>query len=151
MELSNIDEFDKVLVETIDLVLRECLGDVNAEIIYEYLERRSCSMSEIPQKLDFFSNELRALLGFGKGQILGSGAILEETIANVLCYEMGITPNITGPIKFANFVKELKEIRHFAEELRKGLQEKKRNSQHQVGILRSKDAAIPKPTGGERK
>jgi hypothetical protein len=117
MELSSVDEFDRLLLETIDDVLKECLGDVNAQIIYNFLERRSCSMLEIPQKLDVFSRELRMLLGSGSSQILGSGAILEETILEVLCHKIGVTPNVKAPVKFAECVRKLKKLHGLAKKL----------------------------------
>jgi len=123
MELSNVDEFDKLLLETIDDVLKECLGDANAKIIYNFLEQRSCAMPEIPQKLDVFSEELKMLLG--SGGILGSGAILEETILEVLCHRIGVAPNVKAPVKFADCVRKLKKLHGFAKKLQKAEREKR--------------------------
>ena len=124
MQLSNVDEFDKLLLETIDDVLKECLGDANAQIIYNFLEQRSCAKLEIPQKLEVFSRELRMLLGCGSSQILGSGAILEETILEVLCHKMGVTPNMKTPVRFAECVRKLKKLCGFAKKLQKAEREK---------------------------
>lgn len=110
MGLSNLDEFDKLLLETIRDVMSECLGHDNARIILEYLEKRGCPISDIPRRLDLFSTELRMLLGQGRGQILGSGAILEETIAEVLCRRIGVTADIPVPIRFADFMKKLQNL-----------------------------------------
>jgi len=128
MELSNVDEFDKLLLETIDDVLRECLGDANAQIIYNFLEQRSCVKLEIPQKLDVFSRELRMLLGCGSSQILGSGAILEETILEVLCHKMGVTPNVKAPVRFAECVRKLKKLYGFAKKLQEAEREKRQQA-----------------------
>jgi hypothetical protein len=68
-ELSYSREFDKLLILTTGEVLRESLGDLNAQIIFEYLEKRSCPMQEIPKKLEVFSMELRRLLGWNRGAI----------------------------------------------------------------------------------
>jgi hypothetical protein len=124
MTLSNVDEFDRLLLETIDDVLKECLGDTNARIIYNFLEQRSCNMLEIPQKLDVFSRELRMLLGSGSSQILGSGAILEETILEVLCHKIGVTPNVKTPVRFVDCVRKLKKLYGFAKKLQKAELEK---------------------------
>jgi hypothetical protein len=126
MELSNVDEFDKLLLETIDDVLKECLGDANAQIIYNFLEQRSCARLEIPQKIDVFSRELRMLLG--SGSILGSGAILEETILEVLCHKMGATPNVKAPVRFVDCVRKLKKLYSFAKKLQKAEREKRQRS-----------------------
>lgn len=126
MELSNVDEFDKLLLETIDDVLKECLGDANAQIIYNFLEQRSCTMLEIPQKLDVFSRELRMLLG--SGSILGSGAILEETILEVLCHKIGVTPNVKAPVRFADCIKKLRKLHDFAKKLQEAEREKRQQA-----------------------
>jgi len=130
MQLSNVDEFDKLLLETIDDVLKECLGNANAQIIYNFLEQRSCTMVEIPQKLDVFSRELRMLLGCGSSQILGSGAILEETILEVLCHKIGVTPNVKAPVKFPDCVRKLKKLYGFAKKLQKAEREKGQQAMH---------------------
>ena len=60
-----LEKFDEVLLETIDEVLRGSLGDLNTQIIYQYLEKKMCPRQEIPRKLTVFSTELRNLLGCG--------------------------------------------------------------------------------------
>jgi hypothetical protein len=127
-EPPNFDEFDKLLLETIEDVLSECLGDANAQIIYNFLEQRSCTLLEIPQKPDVFSRELRMLLGSGSSQILGSGAILEETILEVLSYKMGVTPNVKAPVRFADYVRKLKKLYGFARKLHKAEHGKKQQA-----------------------
>lgn len=109
-ELSDLNEFDKLLILTIGEVLRDSLGDLNAQIIFEYLEKRSCPMQEIPKKLDIFSIELRRLLEWNRGQLLGSAAILEETIARVLCFKLGVKFDERLPIVFSNYVGKLREV-----------------------------------------
>jgi hypothetical protein len=140
MQLSNVDGFDKLLLETIDSVLKECLGEANARIVYNFLEQRSCTMFEIPQKLNIFSRDLRMLLGSGSGQILGSGAILEETIVEVLSYKIGVTPNAKAPFRFPEYVGKLKKIYHLAKKLQEAKHEKEQqvtqdwNSQKEVHL-----------------
>jgi hypothetical protein len=108
--LPTLDEFDKLLLKAIDETLQYSLGDINSQIIYEYLEKKHCPVPEIPQKLDAFSTELRYLLGSGRGQILGSAAILEKAIAKVLCFKLGMEFNEIGPILFVDYVRSLKEV-----------------------------------------
>ena len=109
-QLSDLDEFDQLLVSTISEVLQETLGKENAQIVSEYLERRSCSLKEIPKKLDVFSIEMRRLLGCCEGQFLGSAAILEETIARVLCFKLGVEFNERLPIIFPNCTEKLRGV-----------------------------------------
>ena len=109
MDMKTLEEFDNLLLKTIDETLKYVLGDINAQIIYRYLEKKSCPMLEIPRKLNIFSAELRMLLGPGRGQILGSAPILEETIAELLCHKLGIKFNEERPIMFESCIRKLKE------------------------------------------
>ena len=104
-----MDEFDKTLLSAVDEILQYSFGDFSAQIILKYLEKRGCSKSEIPSRLDAFSEELRRLLGPGKGQILGSAPVLEEAIAERLCFKLGVKPPGRLPVAFPIFVQKLKE------------------------------------------
>jgi hypothetical protein len=104
-----LDEFDEALLNAVDEVLQYTLGDVCTQIIYNYLERNSFPKSEIPKRLDRFSEELRKLLGDGKGQILGSAPILEEAIAEKLCAKLGTKLEGRLPMAFSIFIRKLKE------------------------------------------
>jgi hypothetical protein len=103
-----MDEFDKLLVKTIDKTFRYVLGDQNALIVYRYLEKVSCPMRETPEKLDLFSAALRDLLGTGRGQILGVPAILEDAIVEALSSELGLKPDGKSRV-FEDRVRRLKE------------------------------------------
>jgi hypothetical protein len=102
-----MDEFDEIMLKTIDKTLRYVLGDRNAVIIYDYLEKSSCPMQEIPTKLDLFSAKLRDLLGTSRGQILGAPTILEDEIVEALSRELGLTP-VRGVV-FRDRIRRLKE------------------------------------------
>jgi hypothetical protein len=104
-----LDKFDELLVKVIDETTRYCLGEVNALILYNYLEKKGCSLDRIPEELEFFSMELRKLLGFGRQQIYGAASILEETIAQALCLKLGTRYDEKGPIVFADYVRKLKK------------------------------------------
>jgi hypothetical protein len=104
-----LDEFDEALLSAIDEIFRYTLGDVCTKIIYNYFERNSFPKHEIPTKLDRFSDELRKLLGDGKGQILGSAPILEEAIAERLCTKLGTKLQGRLPVAFSIFIRNLKE------------------------------------------
>ncbi len=103
-----MDEFDELLLKTIDKTIKYVLGDDNAHIIYTYLERNSCRMQEIPTKLDLFSAQLRNLLGVGRGQILGAPTILEDTIVNTLSSELELKTEKELTV-FEDRIKRLKE------------------------------------------
>jgi len=103
-----LDEFDETLLSTVDEILRYTLGDVGTQVIYNYLERNCFPKSEIPANLDRFSEELRKLLGDGKGQILGSAPILEEAIVEKLCAKLGMHTSGRLPMAFSIFVRKLK-------------------------------------------
>jgi hypothetical protein len=148
MDLSNIDEFDKLLLKTIDDVLRECLGETNARIVFNYLEKRSCAVLEIPLKLEVFSRELRMLLGSGSDQILGSGAILEETVVEVLCHKIGVKPSVRTPINFPDYVRKLKKVYCLAKKLQE-VESEKTTSNPRLDVLR-RNASRFQPTGGEK-
>ncbi|HYB68283.1 MAG TPA: hypothetical protein VEC97_01945 [Candidatus Acidoferrales bacterium] len=101
------EEFEVILLKTIDEVLVDVLGERNKQVIYDYLEKKACRMPQIYDKLDVFSAELRNLLGPGRGGILGSAPILEETILRVLCHKIGVKYDSAKP--FLSYVKELRE------------------------------------------
>jgi hypothetical protein len=103
-----LDKFDELLVKVIDETARYCLGERNALILYGYLAKKSCSLEEIPGKLEIFSAELRNLLGFGRRQIYGAPSILEETIAQALCLKLKVPYDEEGPIVFADYVRKVK-------------------------------------------
>jgi len=104
-----MDESDEALLSAVDEILQYTLGDVCTEIIYNYLKRNSFPKSEIPNNLDRFSEELRKLLGNGRGQILGSAPILEEAIAERLCTKLGTKLEGRLPTAFSIFIRKLKE------------------------------------------
>jgi len=103
-----VDEFDELLLKIIDRTLRDILGDDNALIIYNHLERNSCSMCEIPAKLDLFSAQLRNMLGVGRGQILGAPAILEDVVVKTLSSKLGLELE-TKSMVFNYRIRKLKE------------------------------------------
>jgi hypothetical protein len=102
-----MEEFDEIMLKTIDKTLRYVLGDRNTVIVYDYLEKSSCPVQEIPIKLDLFSAKLRDLLGTSRGQILGAPTILEDAIVEALSQELGLTPE--NGVVFGDRIRRLKE------------------------------------------
>jgi hypothetical protein len=103
-----MDEFDEILLKTIDKTIRYVLGDRNALIIYDYLESSGCPMKEIPKRLDLFSAKLRDVLGVDRGQILGVPIILEDRIVEALSLELGLGPE-KGPATLQERIRRLRE------------------------------------------
>ena len=110
MELiQTVNDFDKLLIQVTEETIKYCLGDANANIIWNYLEERNCPMSEIPIRPEIFSEELRNIMGFGRRQILGAADILEETILEILCKKLGINFEFEKPTNFPREVRKLRE------------------------------------------
>ena len=107
--VKTVNDFDVLLVQVIDETVKYCLGDVNASITYNYLKERNLLMNEIPNKPELFSEELRNILGFGRGQILCAASILEETILEVLCKKLEIKLDFEKPPNFPRQVRKLRE------------------------------------------
>jgi hypothetical protein len=103
-----MDEFNELLLKIVDETIRQVVGDYNTLIIYNYLERNSCPIRQIPTKLDLFSLLLRNLLGVGRGQILGASALLENAIVKALSLRLGLKPEEEST-NFADRIRRLRE------------------------------------------
>jgi hypothetical protein len=103
-------ELDKLIVGVVDDVLKYCLGASNVSIIYDYLEKRNYSLSEIPKRPEKFSEELRNILGFGSRQILCAPSILEEEVLEILYRKLGIHHSIQRPPDFPGQIRKLREM-----------------------------------------
>jgi len=109
-EASGLEDFDELLLRVIDKTIRYVFGDINAGIIYDYLRKSGCPIHEIPIKPFRFSEELRNILGPGRGQLLGAAPILEETILEALCVELKIKVAMQRPTCFADHIKKLRQV-----------------------------------------
>lgn len=114
--VKTLEEFNEILVKTIDETLRYSLGDRTVEIFYEYLRRKGFNLSDIPRDPDFFFGELRAVLEFEDSGMrfrrvsgIGIVSILERTIIEVLCKRFGLEFNEKGPIVFSEWVEKVRE------------------------------------------
>lgn len=87
----------------------DSIGEVNTRIIFRYFENRSCPMQDIPQRLAFFSSELRKIFGFGRGMMVGSAVILEQAITERFCRKIGAKYRDKDPFAFAGFIEKLRE------------------------------------------
>jgi predicted transcriptional regulator len=124
-----LDEFDALLIRIIEKVFRYSLGDGNAKMVFDYLEKKSCPITEIPQKLGTFSYELRRMLDSeesrverSRASVQSSAAILEEIIVRMLCKSLSraqvklrhVHLNELKNLTFEEFIHRLKEA-YFAE------------------------------------
>ena len=105
-----MDKFDDLLLQVIDKNIRYIFGDINAGVIYDYLEKQGCAFQEIPAKPNTFSMALRKMLGSGRGQVLGAAPILEEAILEALCDELKIRFDKQSAESFADHVKKFRRI-----------------------------------------
>lgn len=96
-------------MQAIDETIRYCLGEINTQLIYDYLEKKQCPRSDIPKNLDVFTAELENLIGPGKGQILGAAKIMEKAIIKVLCAKLEINLSENSPSYFPDQIRNLKE------------------------------------------
>lgn len=104
-----MEDFDRLLLETIDETIKWTFGEYTATLIYEYLKKRNCPLHEIPKKLEVFSFELRMILGTGKTLIMGSAPLIEKAIIKRLCRKLGMEFNEKGPVNFAEYIRRLRE------------------------------------------
>ena len=105
-----MDRFDELLLQVIDKTVRYSFGEINAEIIYDYLAKRGVPKHAIPRKLEVFSMELRYMLGSDSDQILGVAPVLEETILEAFCIQLKIELSAASSAPFANRVRMIKEV-----------------------------------------
>ncbi len=104
-----MDELENLLLETIDEILRYCLGDLNTQLVYNYLEKKGCPKQDIPQRIDIFAAELENLIGTGKGQILGAARIIEDAILKTLSTKLEINYDGTDSVHFPAQIKKIKD------------------------------------------
>ena len=107
--IQTVNDFDRLLVQVTEETIKYCFGDMNATIIWNYFEQQNYLRSEIPNKPEIFSDELRNILGFGSRQILGAASILEETIMEIFCKKLGIKIEYEKPINFPYQVRKLRD------------------------------------------
>lgn len=104
-----MEDFDRILLGAIMETFNDSIGEVNTRIIFRYFENRSCPMQDIPQRLAFFSSELRKIFGFGRGMMVGSAVILEQAITERFCRKIGAKYRDKDPFAFASFIAKLRE------------------------------------------
>ena len=72
--MKKANNFDKLLIKSIDVALKEIFGDTGASLIYNHLQRdHSLKPENIPERLEDFESGLK--------EFLNSGAWVTERIA----------------------------------------------------------------------
>lgn len=104
-----MDEFDELLRRAIEETINYIFGDINAQIIFNYLERKGCGLKQVPAKPRLFSAELRNILGTGRGQLLGAAPILEEAILEALCGEIRVKFERFDGKSFSDHIESLRK------------------------------------------
>jgi hypothetical protein len=119
-----LDEFDSLLLDIIGEVFRYSLGDGNAKLVFDYLEKKSCPRTVIPQNLGTFSCDLRRVLDSeesrierSRASVQSSASILEEAIVRVLCRTLArahitlshVHLDEVEDLTFEDFIHRLKE------------------------------------------
>jgi hypothetical protein len=104
-----VEEFNEKLLQAIDETISYCLGSSNANLIYEFLEKKGCTKCEIPEKLDVLVDTLEKLVGVGRGQMMGAVPIIENMILKIFCKKMGINYEKIGVGYLPSQIEKLKE------------------------------------------
>jgi len=102
MLMKKKNQFDKMLIKSIDEAIKEIFGETGARIIYDYLQHNhSLNREEIPERLKDFERGLE--------KILGSGAwVMERTALNNLYLNFGLEYRNKENYSFANHIGTLK-------------------------------------------
>ncbi len=103
------DDFDRLLSQTIDEMVRYCLGETSARLIYKYLAKKGCPKDDIPGKLDVFVKVFENLVGFGKEQIPRT-QVIEEAIVRAFSAKLKVEFTQYSPGYFPDKIRKLKDL-----------------------------------------
>jgi hypothetical protein len=97
------DEFEKLLIKTIDTQLKQVFGETGTSVIYNYFQSAfSLRQEEIPKKLEVFAE--------GLDKFLSSGAkVVEKVILDGLYSDFGQEFQFKEGYTFADYVNELRK------------------------------------------
>ncbi len=97
------NKFEKSLMKTIDLQLKQVFGETGTLVIYGYLQcALSLQQDEIPKKLETFAE--------GLDKFLSSGAkVVEKVILDSLYSDFGQDFQFKEGYSFVDYVNELKK------------------------------------------
>jgi hypothetical protein len=95
-------EFEKSLIKTIDLQLKQVFGEAGTSVIYDYLQNAlSLRQEEIPKKLEVFTE--------GLDRFLSSGArVIEKVILDGLYSDFGQEFEFKEGYTFVDYIDALR-------------------------------------------
>jgi len=98
-------EFEKSLIKTIDVQLKQVFGETGTLVIYDYLQNTlSLRQEEIPKKLKVFAE--------GLDKFLSSGArVIEKVILDDLYSDFGEEFQFKEGYTFVDYVNALKNTK----------------------------------------
>lgn len=97
------DAFERSLIKTIDMQLKQVFGDTGTSVIYNYLQSAfSLRQDDIPKKLEIFSE--------GLDKFLSSGArVVEKIVLDRLYSDFGKQFQAKEGYRFVDYINELKK------------------------------------------
>jgi len=96
------EDFNQVLLDTVDHVLKMAFGEPTAKTIYHFLETHKGLRRElIPSHLEDFSSGLNMLFR-------SNAHLLEKLMIRHLCSKLQLEPDSKQNLKFVDYVQELK-------------------------------------------
>lgn len=98
------DEFEILLMKTIDTQLKQVFGETGTSVIYNYFQSAfSLRQEEIPKKLEVFAE--------GLDKFLSSGAkVVEKVILDGLYSDFGQEFQFKEGYTFVDYVNELRKV-----------------------------------------
>lgn len=100
--MKSVEEFEKILLETIDEGMVQVFGNTSTGVIYDYLKgNHKLSKEDIPENLEVFSFSLEKMFGFG-------AILLEKLVLKKLYKKLGLKYEEKKGYKFLDYIKELK-------------------------------------------
>jgi len=100
--MKSMEEFKKILLETIDESMVQVFGSTSTEVIYDYIEgNHDLRKEDIAENLEIFSSSLEKMFGFG-------ATLLEKLVLKKLYMKLGLKYEEKEGYKFLDYIKELK-------------------------------------------
>lgn len=109
-EACELEAFNDLVLRVVGETIRCVFGDVNAGIIFGYLEKKGCTLDEVATKPYLFSEGLRDILGCGVDMFPGAAPILEARILQALCVELKVRFDWRRKTSFAGRIMKLREF-----------------------------------------
>jgi len=100
--MKSMEEFERILLETIDESMVQVFGETSTRVICDYLKiNHGLRKEDIPENLEIFSSSLEKMFGFG-------ATLLEKIVLKKLYMKLGLKYEEKEGYKFLDYIKELK-------------------------------------------